>query len=193
MNENTTQLIFQKLQLGDDQAARQIFDQYATRLIALARSKLSEKLRRKLDPEDIVQSAMRTFFARAQNGNFEIQESSDLWALLATITRTKLLKKAEFYRQQKRDLDRDQHLNHSSNDHPCEMLATTPTDEEAVILADELTNLMKSLEPLPNQILELRLNGVSITEISVKVKRSERTVRRHLENLRETLEQRLVD
>ena len=47
---------------GDQQAANLLFRRYSERLIALVRCHLSEKLARRLDPEDVVQSAYRSFF-----------------------------------------------------------------------------------------------------------------------------------
>src|SRR5438034_4074023 len=46
---------------GDPEAARQLFEQYVDRLVALARRRLSRNLAGRVDPEDIVQSVFRTF------------------------------------------------------------------------------------------------------------------------------------
>src|ERR1700679_4129725 len=48
---------------GDQQAATEMFHRYANRLILLARSRLSPRLSHRVDPEDVVQSAYRSFFA----------------------------------------------------------------------------------------------------------------------------------
>ncbi len=47
---------------GDQAAADALFRRYAERLIGLVRLRLSEKLARRVDPEDIVQSVYRSFF-----------------------------------------------------------------------------------------------------------------------------------
>lgn len=48
-------------QAGQSEAATAIFDRYVARLIALARSRIGAKLGRRVDAEDIVQSAYRSF------------------------------------------------------------------------------------------------------------------------------------
>src|SRR5205809_645070 len=48
------------LRLGDGQAARVVFERYARRLIGLAATRLPSSVRSKVDPEDVVQSAVRS-------------------------------------------------------------------------------------------------------------------------------------
>jgi len=192
MPHDETRHIFDRVRNGDEEAARQVFERYLARLVALARSRLSEKLARKVDADDVVQSAFRSFFVRARDGQFAIERAGDLWSLLATITRHKLLKKAEHFRQQKRDLGRDQPLARHDDDSGAEVpFAVEPTDEEAVALSDEIEFLMRDLDPLQRQMLELRLQGQPIPEIAETVERSERTVRRFLGGFRDELERRL--
>src|SRR6188508_3437537 len=59
----------------DPQAAMELFDRYVQRLVALVRVRLSPKLKRRIDPEDVVQSAYRSFFMHAQTGQFSLQRS----------------------------------------------------------------------------------------------------------------------
>lgn len=93
MTENETRHIFDRMQHGDEDAAREVFNRYLHRLVALARSRMSERLGQKFDADDVVQSAFRSFFVRARDGQFAIERAGDLWNLLASITHHKLLKK----------------------------------------------------------------------------------------------------
>ncbi|MBN71868.1 MAG: LuxR family transcriptional regulator [Gimesia sp.] len=190
MNEEQTQHVFQRVRAGDQDAAQEIFDRYFQRLIGLAHSRLSEKLGRKVDADDIVQSALRSFFVRSQEGQYAIERSGDLWKLLAAITRNKLLKQAEHFQQQKRSLDRDDALQ-SSAENQAVLFASEPTEAEAVALSDEVDFLIRDFDPLQQQMLELRLQGQTIPEIAETVERSERTVRRFLGEFRDQLEARL--
>lgn len=187
MDDHSTRSVFDRVQDGDDAAAHEVFNRYFHRLIGLANARLSGKLGRKLDPDDVVQSALRSFFTRSREGQYAIERSGDLWKLLAAITRNKLLKKAEHYRQQKRSLNRDEALTSGSD----ELFREAPTETEAVALSDEVEFLMRDLEPLQRQMLEMRLQGQTIPDIAESVERSERTVRRFLGGFRETLEERL--
>ena len=87
-------------------------------------------------------------------------------------------------------MDRDQALA-ASDSGDAHLFAVEPSETEAVALSDEVEFLMRELEPLQRQILELRLQGQTIPEIAETVERSERTVRRLLGGFREQLEERL--
>src|SRR5438270_12519197 len=67
---------------GDEEAAEQLFHRYAERLLALARSRMSVWLAGHVDPEDVVQSAYRSFFTGARAGRFALERNGDLWRLL---------------------------------------------------------------------------------------------------------------
>ena len=138
MSEADMRGVFARMRGGDEAAAREFFERYMPRLVALARARMSEKLAQKLDAEDVVQSVFRSFFIRARDGQYAIERAGDLWSLLATITRHKVLKKAEHFRQQKRCLERDQPLATGSRAEEGAVFAEEPTDEEAVALADEI-------------------------------------------------------
>ena len=73
----------------------EVVDRFVDRLIALARSRLSPKLARRIDPEDIVQSACRSFFRCVNAGRYELRQSNDIWKLLAAITVNKVRRQVE--------------------------------------------------------------------------------------------------
>src|SRR6516165_4467626 len=89
---------------GNEGAARELFDTYVERLVALARRRISQRLAGRVDPEDIVQSVFRTFFHRAKEGQFRFEEQDDLCKLLMRITVHKTLRKVAFHKAAKRDL-----------------------------------------------------------------------------------------
>ncbi len=193
-DENFTQesrILLQRYQDGDEAAAELIFRRYLERLVGLASAQLSEKLRRRVGPEDIVQSVFRSFFGKAQEGRFSLERAGDLWRLLASITKHKLLKKAEHHGQQKRSLRREQALALDADGTDAEVFAVEPTDLEGLALADEVEMLVSELKPAERTMLELRLQGQSIPEIAEAAERSERTVRRFLGCVRDRLDERL--
>lgn len=63
-----------RLREGDEGAAEEIFREYSARLIALARSRLGDRLRAKVDPEDVLQSVFRTFFLRYAGGQYDLSK-----------------------------------------------------------------------------------------------------------------------
>jgi RNA polymerase sigma-70 factor (ECF subfamily) len=173
---------------GDEEAAGELFHRYAERLLALARSRMSVRLAGHVDPEDVVQSAYRSFFSGARAGRFALERSGDLWRLLVAITLHKLHHQVERHTAGKRNLARQARLD---KDGPFgregRLLAREPTPAEAAALADTVERLLRGLEPLERHMVELRLQGWGLEEIAAEVSRSERTVRRLLERVKERL------
>jgi RNA polymerase sigma-70 factor (ECF subfamily) len=177
------------LRRGDPEAARQVFHRFSHRLISLARARLAERIDNKEDPEDVIQSVFRSFFLRQRAGQFEIAGWDSLWSILALITLRKCHNRAAYYHTERRDIDREIRLSA-----PAEEAADwgvtdrEPTPEESAVLAESVELLMRRLEPRDRNILACHLQGYSAEEISVRVGRARRTVRRTLERIRRTLE-----
>jgi RNA polymerase sigma-70 factor (ECF subfamily) len=176
---------------GDQEAAGELFERYAERLVALARSRLAAWLARHVDAEDVVQSAYRSFFTGARAGRFSLRRSGDLWRLLVAITLHKLQHQVERHTAGKRAADRECHFGTEAGVPGLQgqLLAREPTPAEAAALADTLERLLRGLEPPQRRMVELRLQGCGLEEIAAEVRRSERTVRRLLERVKEQLRQ----
>src|SRR5262245_57336524 len=176
---------------GDEDAAGELFRRYAENLLALARSRLSAWLARHVDPEDVVQSAYKSFFTGARDGRFALRRSGDLWRLLVAITLHKLQRQAERLSAGKRAVARERRLGEEAGPFGVEaqVLAREPTPAEAAALADTLEQVLRGLGPLERRMVELRLEGHRLEEIGAEVSRSERTVRRLLEHVKQRLRQ----
>jgi RNA polymerase sigma-70 factor, ECF subfamily len=59
--------------------------------------------------------------------------------------------------------------------------------EEAVALTELLEKLMEGLDPRGREVLALRLQGNSVTEISQQIGRTQRTIQRVLESVQRRL------
>jgi RNA polymerase sigma-70 factor (ECF subfamily) len=147
-------------------------------------------LLQKLDPEDVVQSAWRSFFVRHGNGEFTLTNWDSLWGLLAIITLRKCGHCAEHFHAACRDVRRESAAAVSSDaDVLWEAFALDPTPSQAAILTETVERLMAQLNERERQMLTLCLQGFSVPEISLQVARTQRTVRRLLERVRRWLEQ----
>ena len=158
---------------------------------------MSSKLRRRVDPEDVVQSAYRSFFRHAADDRYVLERSGDLWRLLAAIVMNKLHGQVEFHSAQKRSIRMEESQMASGGDTSSiinpEAFAKQPTTSEMLGVNEELQRTMQELPDNHQKILELRLQGHNVAEIAEEIGRSERTVRRALENVRNLLSQRLSD
>jgi RNA polymerase sigma-70 factor, ECF subfamily len=179
-----------RLRRGEDAAAREVFEQFVGRLVALARGRFNRLLARKVDPEDVVQSAFKSFFVRHRAGRLDVGDGDGLWNLLALITLRKCADRAEYYLAERRDAAREA-TGSAGGDGPDAWLAALdrePRPEEAVILAETVESLFQDVSAHERPILELSLQGYTAAEISARLGRAERSVRRLREHIRKRLE-----
>lgn len=186
----TSLVLLEGFRGGDERAAEALFARYFERLTALARGRLSPRLARRADPEDVVLSAFRSFFVEAREGRYALGRGGDLWRLLSSIAVHKLLRQARRQRAARRSLDVEVPLDRVEEGR----LAGRGHDtgpEEAAALADEIERVSSRLDPFGRRVLELRLQGLATPEIAGDTGRSERSVRRSLARIREILAERL--
>src|SRR5215831_3904974 len=96
-----------RLRDRDDAAARELFQRFTRPLIALAHNRFGAALKGKVDPEDVVQSAYKSFFRRYGEGKLEIVSWNSLWGLLTVITVRKCAERAAYHRVECRDVARE--------------------------------------------------------------------------------------
>jgi RNA polymerase sigma factor (sigma-70 family) len=188
--KDTFAALMARLRSGEDTAAREVFEKFAGRLIGLARGQFNQLLARKVDPEDVVQSAYKSFFVRHRAGKLEVGDWEGLWHMLTLITLRKCADRAQYFRARRRDAARE-----AGGNQPDGWLAALdrePSPEEAVILAETVENLFRDITAHERPVLELSLQGYTVPEICERLDRAERTVRRLRERLRKRLE-RLQD
>lgn len=159
---------------------------YSHRLIAFARTRLPNDLARRVDPEEVVQSAYRSFFRRMNLGEFDVDDELDIWRLLATITYCKTQNLVKHHHRQKRDSRRDEVLPVSESQQDRQ-----PGPEDVAIFLESLEMLLTEFPERSRELILLRLEGYSIEEIAQRVQRSQRTVLRVLARLRELGERQL--
>ncbi len=195
--DDTFSRLMVRLRSGEDAAAREVFERFAGRLVALARRRFSRVIAQKVDPEDVVQSAYKSFFVRHRAGKLDVGDWDGLWNLLILITLRKCADRAEYFHADRRDAAREAivtDLNERLGQPWLVALDREPRPEEAVILAETVDLLFRDLSAHERPILELSLQGFTAPEISVRLGRAERTVRRLRERIRLRLESlRLAD
>jgi RNA polymerase sigma factor (sigma-70 family) len=191
-NSADSQTLVKRLHSADEGAADEVFRRYFRRLAALARARLAPQVGRRVDPEDAVQSAFRSFFLGARSGRFTIERSGDLWRLLATITARKVSRLTTRHRGEKRSVAREVRRSDDADDDLGFLVAQGPSPEHAAALADELSEIMRSLPVDRRRALQLRLEDASVDDIAHEIGCTDRTVRRWLNELQTLLERRLI-
>jgi len=168
---------------GNQDAARHLYERYAARLFALARSRQTRGLARNFDAEDIVQSAFGCFFRGVMHGVYDVPASEELWNLLMVITLNKVRSKSTFYHAAKRDVRR---LTAGTDiDHLVE--SSTPRSDAIEVLRMTVEEALARLPPQHRLVVGMRIGGEDVAEIAVKIGRSRRSVERILQDSRTRL------
>jgi RNA polymerase sigma-70 factor (ECF subfamily) len=178
-----------RLQSQDDAAAKELFVRFAHQLIALTKRHIGAGLRHKVDAEDVVQSAYKSFFFRYGAGTLDVENWNSLWGLLTLITARKCAERAAYHRAQCRDAAREVSLQRGEETASrTEPFGREPTPLEAAVLSETVEQLLAGLDEEERPILELSLQGHTTREISERLGRAERTVRLLREGVRHRLE-----
>jgi DNA-directed RNA polymerase specialized sigma24 family protein len=183
------------LQAGGDSAAQHLWKVYFDRLVHLARARLRSARRAGAieDEEDAVLSAFDSFCRGAARGRYpQLTDRDDLWRLLVVITVRKVLGQLKRQGAQKRAGGRllgESALigSDAAQAGGLDLIAgNQPSPGLAAQVVDEYRRLRSGLrtEDL-RQVLDLRLEGYTRTEIAERLGCAERTVKRKLEVIRD--------
>lgn len=177
--------LLRRLHGGETDAATELFLRYAGRVRALAAAQTSPTVRRRVDPDDIVQSVFRTFFRRATAGQYDIPAGDELWKLFLVIGLNKVRAVAAHHTAAKRDVRAT-----AAGPEFDAAADRTPADDEAALTVLRMT-IDEILAPLPadhREIVELRVAGYEVAEIAARVGRAKRSVERVLQTFRTKLD-----
>jgi RNA polymerase sigma-70 factor (ECF subfamily) len=177
--------LLRRVQGGQPDASTQLYLRYADRLHALVTSQSSRELARRVEAEDIVQSVFRTFFRRAADGHYSVPDGEEIWKLLLIIALNKVRKAGAFHRAAKRDVR--QTVGGVGFDRTLE--SERGRDDGALtVLRIVIEELLHAMPDANRRIVELRIEGYEVAEISERVGRSKRSVERVLQGFRARLE-----
>src|SRR4051812_21066194 len=144
-----------------DRAAYQIWERYSTRLLALVRRNLNERIGRREDPDDILQNMYKSFCANRERASDPLRSRDELWKLLVHIAMCKIANAAHHHQAACRDVRREVAGQGDPGDDATfprwileRMDREEPTPDEALILEEEL---QRWLEPLPPDLRQVAL------------------------------------
>lgn len=170
---------------GDQFAATCFYNRFVKQLICRATRQLGPQLRRRLDPEDVVQSAFRTFFRRIEAGILRARTSDAVVRLLVRITIRKAFARARGHTAAMRDVNAETALGAEGF---AEVIGREPGPEETAIFIDEIRFLISDQPPEVGEILRLLLEGYAKKEIAELLDTMPCNVYRSCKLLKERLE-----
>ena len=174
---------------GSQDAASVLWARYQVRLVALVAARLNRRYRNGIAAEDVVQSAMGSFFRVTSAGSkpsIQLESTASAWNILATFTRRKLSRALERETAFKRGGGWERE--------PLDQIEPDVFKEPSTLEADEiLADLNSQLTSDQTQLLDLLLENATQREIAERLNVDERTVRRRIAAIRAVVAGQLAD
>ncbi|MFO0841358.1 MAG: ECF-type sigma factor [Gemmataceae bacterium] len=157
-----------RLRQGDDEAARLLFERFGRSLFLRAQARLDQRLRGKIDADDVVNSALKSLCLKIREGRFEVKDWGSLEALLVTITMRKCGYWREYFLARKRDVGRECPMEEDPRGARAapEPPAREPDPAEVLSLEETVSEMVRELTVEQQQWVRLMLEGFTIHEIS---------------------------
>ncbi len=200
MNEDVSlTLCIQHLQSPNrelrEEAARVIWQRYSSRLRALIRRRLDDRVRRREDEDDVLQCMYLSFWEGQMRGSTMPASRQELWKLLVRITMCKLINTANRHTAARRDVRRE---TISPRVRPTGRLASNPmlfdvadrtagNPLEEMIIGEELNHLLRDLPSELRSIAVWKLEGYTSGEIAGFIGRTVRSVELKMHIIRKRL------
>ena len=149
-----------------DVAAGQILLKEFSGVIAreLRTQRRFQSLHTRLDSSDIAQSVWRSFFSAVVGGNAVFQESAEVAAYLAKLTRNKIESQLRRHRAIKRDIRRTM----NANELEFEEVGIKSPDQDATTL-EFLQAVINRLTPDERRIAQRRAEGATWEELAAEL------------------------
>jgi RNA polymerase sigma factor (sigma-70 family) len=172
----------------DGAAATELVRRFSPTIRRFIRIRLrDERLRRVVTESDICQSVMASFFVRAALGQYDLESSEQLMALLTRMARNKLANQTTREGAARRDYRRVEA--DSTGAH--ELMDTVPDPADEAAMQELLQRSMTLLSADELRVVELRREGRNWPEIAAELggsaealrKQWERAVKRTLQDL----------
>jgi RNA polymerase sigma factor (sigma-70 family) len=193
--EDSVCLWITRLKANEADAAQELWNRYAARLVDVARRKLGDCPKGIADEEDIAQSVFRSVCRGVAAGRFnDVKNRDDLWWLLLAIARQKVTNHVRRETAQKRGNGRVQSesawapsLNGGKGIRLDQLIGEDPTPDLLMMLDEENKRLLGILrDDQLRQIAVSRIEGYTVGEIAAELAISRRSVERKLQLIRST-------
>jgi RNA polymerase sigma-70 factor (ECF subfamily) len=178
--------LLREAQTGSRRAFGEIAEMYRGELLRYAASRTGPQLRGRLEPEDVVQDALRVAFEGLERFEWRGPQSLGCW-----------LRGIVEHRIRNASRGREARLARISLESLLEPAASGPSPSRVVRREERFERLQRALQGLSpdhRQVIELaRLRGLKIREIADRMGRSEAAVKKLLSRALEDLRERFGD
>ena len=178
-----------RVQDGDEDAARELLSRYEAEVRLVVRRQLPRLLRSRFDSLDFLQSVWGDFFQKARRGATEFEDGRHLVAFLVRAAKNRVIDEARRSSSRRRDARREEPL-WGSGGGPRDLADEAETPSQVAEAHEAFGKLRELMPEGRREILEWKAQGLTNSEIAVRLGLSERTIQRAIEDLRKKAEGR---
>jgi len=187
MTQNNKDLYMQTLGLvnkakdGDSDAFSALYNLYIQRLCVAVRRNLGTQLKKKIEPEDLIQSVWKDCFANMDGFDYQGPDSFYKW--LRRRLESKICDKFRYFKAKKRNVEKEQAIAFDSSTGGGAPMpqAVDPTPSVVAMTNENHQRLMDILDQLPDaqrQVVVFRIrDNMEFDEIAKKIQRSQGAAR----------------
>lgn len=176
MSPELLEALFEKIRMGDFQAAEQVFVNYEPQLRIIVRRQLSRRLRVKFDSLDVVQSVWRRVLHDFRAHGCSLASAEHLRNFLIQVTRNCLTDRLRHFRPA---LEREQSVADAAD-----TTAVAQPRPSEIAQGNELwESLLANCPAKYHELLRLKRQGLTIEAIAAQIGMHEGSIRRILRQL----------
>jgi len=183
--------------LTNDDAAEVLWRHFFPKLVGYAELRMRGMPSKAQDEEDVALSAMHSFFAAAEMGQFDLKSRDELWRLLVTITFRKISREKRRQYAQKRGGGITHIGNHVGDDENDPINDIADSNRMPEFVEDVYSQCNELLNALPDDALritaQMKLEGCSNDEISDLLRCKPDDTKYRLKKIREIWRRRLEE
>jgi RNA polymerase sigma-70 factor (ECF subfamily) len=178
MREDSLTATLKKLSHGDAAAVEQVFRIYEPYLRTVVRRQLSPQLRIKFDSVDVVQSIWADLLQGFREGSWSFTDREQLKAFLVTATRHRFI---DCIRRHEPALSHGERA--TGNRRTASIPGSEPRPSQVAVAEELWQRILAQCQPAHRQMLELKRQGLPVTEIAKRTGFHEDSIHRILRNL----------
>jgi RNA polymerase sigma-70 factor (ECF subfamily) len=169
--------LIRRVRAGDQEAAAELVRNYEPAIRRTVRIRLKDnRLRRQFDSMDVCQSVLASFFVRAALGQFDLERSEQLLALLAALVRNKVAARAAHEGAGKRDYRRAG----AGLDAAAGVPVSAPAPGGRLETQDLLEEARRRLTEEERRLLDLRASDLEWADIAAQLGGTPEALRKKL-------------
>lgn len=162
-----------------EEAAARFVERYFAKLVSMIEPRIADRFLPRFSAEDVVQSAMKSWFKRIDLNRRSLDEHDDIWKLISVIALNKVRKNVRRHSQQRRSVQTTDAGDSVFDNIP------GPSTQDALEYQDFLAAVHDSLPEKCRQVIPLLLEGHTWSEIASRMNVSTRTICRYKDQIRE--------